>query len=84
MLSSTLETADVAIHPFSWVGRGVAHAGVVAGAQEMIPVEAWTAVGGFLLAMLFQWVASAIRVSSHAAHWLPAPSFKSCNKFIAL
>ncbi|CAL5228293.1 g11398 [Coccomyxa viridis] len=34
---------------------------VVAGAQEVIPVEAWTAVGGFLLAMLFQWVAAAIR-----------------------
>lgn len=31
-------------------------------------MEAWTAVGGFLLAMLFQWVAAAIRVGLPSAH----------------
>ena len=36
-------------------------------AQRVLPLEAWTAIGGFLLAMLLQRVAAALKVGPHAA-----------------
>lgn len=38
------------------------HAGILVGAQRTAPLEAWTALGGFLLATLLHWVAARITV----------------------